>query len=581
MSTPLGPKDPLSFVSLILSPRGIGLMLVAALTVVLWGLFGNTEDTATLGNSAFRWWWTMTAFGRDADHGRLIPLICAYFGWARRKELGAALVLPDWRGVPVAALALLLYWVGVQGQQVQVALYAFWVMVWAAILAFWGKEVTRILKFPLAYLALALPLGFLYPLTFPLRMVSTGMAAGLLNGIGIAVVRNGTALHDVAGTFHLEVADPCSGLRSVFALVAVTALYAYVSLKGYKRWVLVLAAGPLAVCGNAVRITAVGIVAKTWGQEAATGFYHDFSGYVFFISATLLMLGLAWLLGKVPVSAQARPPGVPVDRKAIDSVPQQPQQQDAPVVSHISVRGALIPGLGVATLMVLAATWVVLRPPLQVSDCLPIAAELPVALGEYSGERNYYCQNENCLRSFSESAGAATNRCPICGGSLDVVALAERRGLPADTMVNKRVYRNAVGSIFSVNTVIAGGDRRSIHRPEHCLPAQGLSIENIRRATLSLPQTHQLEVTLMEARREESGTRVGFAYWFVGPQRETTSHLARHFWMAHDRLLRNTASRWAYVSVYSPESFDSPDAMETLRQFLSLLHPALQPTNLP
>jgi exosortase len=563
--------------------RTAGLSLVCALAVVLWGVYGNTEEVATYGDSALWWWWKATAFGMDHDHGRLIPFVCGYLVWLRRKELATVHAHLDWRGLPLAALAMFVYWLGVQGQQVQVALYALWILVWAVVLGGWGSEVTRVLRFPLTYLLLTFPLGFLYPLTFPLRMVSTGMASGLLNGIGIAVVRNGTALYDPSGAFHLEVADPCSGLRSVFALVAVTAIYAYFALKGHRRWLLVIAAAPLAVCANAVRITAVGIVARLFGQPAATGFYHDFSGYVFFASATLLMLAAAWLLAKLPDRGGKResPELCPAVPRAGIEVTTDPALA---IPGHERLVGAAtrtcsrewVFFLGIPAVAAVAAVWVVVRPPLKVSDELPIARHLPVRVGPYTGEENYYCQNENCLRSFPEAVGRATNLCPSCGAEMDVVSLAERRGLPVDTLVAKRKYSEAGGAAFSVNTVIVGEDRRSIHRPERCLTAQGFSVERIRREVLTLADGHALDIAVITARRAGSDAHTGFAYWFAGPDRETASNLERHFWTAHDRLLRNTASRWAYVSVFSPEAYDTPHAMDNLRQFLSLLRPVLQ-----
>lgn len=547
--------------------RRMALAAVAVLGCVVWGFNGNAEDVSMYGSSALRWWWHMTAMGREFDHGRLIPFVCGYLVWLRRKELAAAAGRPDWLGVLVAMAAMVMYWFGVQGQQVQIALYAFWIMVCAVVLGVWGREVFRIVRFPVAYLFLAFPLGFLYPLTFPLRLASTGLAEGLLNGGGIAVVRNGTALHDAAGMFHLEVADPCSGLRSVFALFALTAVYAYLTLKGYKRWLLVATTVPLAIGANAVRITTVGVVARFYGQERATGFYHDFSGYVFFVSATLMMLAVAWLFGRLP---DRKPREAPVERDSTVTRENAGNADGARIVGREQFAV-----LGIPVVMGMAAIWVVVRVPLSVSDQLPITANLPLNIGSYVGEQNYYCQNENCLKTFPESIGGTAGACPNCRAKLDIVSLAERRGLPADTRVAKRVYRNNKGSVLSVNTVIAGEDRRSIHRPEHCLPAQGYSIEKIRHVKLVLDNGHKQELALISVRNTASEMRTGFAYWFAGPGRETASHLDRHFWTAYDRLFRNTASRWAYVSIMSNKPFDTPEDLAELGQFITELRKAI------
>jgi hypothetical protein len=155
------------------------------------------------------------------------------------------------------------------------------------------------------------------------------------------------------------------------------------------------------------------------------------------------------------------------------------------------------------------------------------------------------------------------------------MSLAEKQGLPPDTRVAKRIYRNAAGSVFSVNAVIAGEDRRSIHRPEHCLPGQGLSVERIRQEHLVLKNGQGMDIAVITARRTVSDTRAGFAYWFAGPDRETTSNLKRHFWTAYDRLFRNTASRWAYVSIMGDRSFDTPEDLAEVTQFVSHLREAI------
>jgi exosortase len=91
----------------------------------------------------------------------------------------------------------------------------------------------------------------------------------------------------------LEVADPCSGIRSLVALVALTSLYGYVTMSRiWKKWVLFLSSIPLAVVGNLARITTVALVAQGFGQDLAMKVYHDYSGYIVFSLAILCMIGL-------------------------------------------------------------------------------------------------------------------------------------------------------------------------------------------------------------------------------------------------------------------------------------------------
>jgi exosortase len=283
-------------------PATYSLAMLTVCMVYLYGFNGNTEYVGTQGRSAIRWMVSRWSGGVAADlsHGWLIPLVSLYALWQRRKALWDAEFMADWRGIFLTVAALFLYWAGVQGQQTRLTLVSLVLLLWSIPFAFWGWGVARQMIFPVGYLIFCIPLSFLDSLTFPLRLFASTVSAEILNGLGIETVRTGTAIHSAAGGgFNFEVADPCSGLRSVLAMTALTAAYAHFVQRGtVRQWLLFLAAFPLAVAGNIVRIVMIGVVALLFGQERATGFYHDYSGYVFFFAATGLMLATASLLNR-------------------------------------------------------------------------------------------------------------------------------------------------------------------------------------------------------------------------------------------------------------------------------------------
>ena len=129
-------------------------------------------------------------------------------------------------------------------------------------------------------------------------MFATIVSASLLNGFGLAVQRNGSLISLMAEDgFKFEVGEACSGIRSLVAMMALTAAYAYLTQRTtWKKWVLFLASIPLAIIGNVVRITTVGLVAQAFGEKIAVGLYHDYSGYVIFSVAIVLMLGIGRFL---------------------------------------------------------------------------------------------------------------------------------------------------------------------------------------------------------------------------------------------------------------------------------------------
>lgn len=272
---------------------------VAVGLVSLFGVEGNNEEAAYQGRSAIgwmvgRWMWAKT----DMSHGWLIPLVSLAMVWTRRKDLQGAECQVSWSSLGVILIALLLYLVGIRVQQTILVLLALVALIWGIPFLFLGRKIARILLFPCAYLVFCIPMTFLDYLTFPLRLVSSSVSVGLLNGLGIPVAQSGTAIFIKVGEgLALDVAHPCSGLRYLLAMVALTTAYAYFTQHtALKRGILILAAVPLAMAGNIARITLIALVGVVFGQEFALGFYHDYSGYIVFGVATLLMLGVGRLL---------------------------------------------------------------------------------------------------------------------------------------------------------------------------------------------------------------------------------------------------------------------------------------------
>jgi exosortase len=177
-------------------------------------------------------------------------------------------------------------------QQTRISLFALILLTWGVPFFLYGWPVAKLLIFPCSYLIFCIPLNFLDAIAFPLRLLATKASVAMLNGLGIAAERSGSAIYSSAGGgFQFDVADPCSGLRSLLAMTALTAVYAYLTQKTLiKKWILFLASVPLAIAGNIARITTVGLVAEAFGQKAALGLYHDYSGYVVFSVAIILMV---------------------------------------------------------------------------------------------------------------------------------------------------------------------------------------------------------------------------------------------------------------------------------------------------
>jgi exosortase len=265
---------------------------------VLFHLLGNTVENVN-SSSAFVWmvarWSDKQSFGADYSHGFLIPFVSLSILWSRREEIKLAPKQICLWGLGVIVMALAFHWLGAKMQQTRLSLISLILLLWGIPLYFFGWKMAKLLIFPCAYLIFCVPLNFLDALSAPLQMVATSMAHGLLNGLGIECERVGTQL--MSPFFRLNVEAPCSGLRSLLAMTALSAVYAYYTQKSFvAKWVLFLASIPIAVAGNIGRIISIALVSITAGQQFGTGLHHDWSGYVLFALAISLMIGFGKVL---------------------------------------------------------------------------------------------------------------------------------------------------------------------------------------------------------------------------------------------------------------------------------------------
>ena len=164
-----------------------------------------------------------------------------------------------------------------------------------------GTAFLRELAFPLAFLVFMIPLPAIVmnAVAFPLQLFAAQTATFCMQAAGIPVLREGNVITLAATT--LEVAEACSGIRSLQALLALGAVYGYFTQKAaWKKWALVLLSVPIAIAANAFRVAGTGFLAHYWGSEMAQGFYHGFAGWIVFVVAFALLLGCGAVLAKVP-----------------------------------------------------------------------------------------------------------------------------------------------------------------------------------------------------------------------------------------------------------------------------------------
>lgn len=227
---------------------------------------------------------------------RLLPVPVAWQVWALRDHLRGEAAASSRAGLVMVTAAVGLYYVGIKAVQPRVVVAAGVLLLYGIAWTLRGREVFRLVFFPISFLFLMVPLNFLdNAIGFPLRMFVAKTATVILNFVGIEAIQHGSGI--VSAVFRFDVADPCSGIRSLMALLTVTAAYAYVTQSvQWKRWFLFLWAMPLAVLGNLARVVSIALVAQVYGQELATKVYHEWSGFILFPVALVAMVVIGLLL---------------------------------------------------------------------------------------------------------------------------------------------------------------------------------------------------------------------------------------------------------------------------------------------
>ena len=230
----------------------------------------------------------------DYSHGLLVPLLSAYLIWQRRDKLAEVPRKPSFVGLLVVLFALGLLFLGSLGAELFLTRVSIIFTICGLIIYFSGWALLRAMAFPIAFLLFAIPIPVLIynEIVFPLQFIASRFATSVLETLNLfPIMREGNVL--IMPGMRLEVVEACSGIRSLMSLLALAAGYGYMVEKSIPvRWFLVLAMIPLAIISNGTRVMITALMTNYIGLQAAEGFMHEFSGWVIFVVATVLFLGL-------------------------------------------------------------------------------------------------------------------------------------------------------------------------------------------------------------------------------------------------------------------------------------------------
>jgi exosortase len=220
----------------------------------------------------------------DYSHGLLIPFFVAFLVWDKRVIFESTPVKPSWAGIWLVPAGLLLLMVGVFGADLFTARLSFVLLICGIVWTLLGRPMLIQAKFIIFVMLLAIPFPalILNHITFPLQLFSSQVASTLLPVAGVPVLREGNVISLPA--MQLEVAEACSGIRSLMSLFTVAVIYGYFLEKSTaRRTILALSSIPIAVAANAARIFGTGLCVQYWDPVKAMGFFHEFSGWLMFL----------------------------------------------------------------------------------------------------------------------------------------------------------------------------------------------------------------------------------------------------------------------------------------------------------
>jgi exosortase D (VPLPA-CTERM-specific) len=405
-------------------------------------------------------------------------------------------------GAAALAFGLLVYLVGQLGADVFVTRVSFVLVLTGLLWFLTGARALRAMAAPLVFLLIAIPLPALVvnAVTLPLQLLASRLGEATLSAAGVAVFRDGNLIELPSTT--LEVAEACSGLRSIVSLAGIGGLLAWTERGWLRRALLVAATLPIAIVMNGLRIAATGLACESWGPRAASGPWHSFSGWVTFLVSVLALLGLQ------RVAARPRPRGMGTPRG-----------------QRMNWHRAL------AALLMIAATGALAHAARVQGPAARAQLEsLPYQVAGWKG-RDATAPDAETLRI-----------------------------LAADTYLN-RSYANGSGTPIDLYIAYYGRQQPgvSIHSPLHCLPGTGWEPLDIATLTIAQPGGAEGQLRRLIVRKNMASAVV--LYWYAIHGRMIANETLSKAWLLHDSL-RFHRSDAALVRIVVPVRGAAMDAAE-------------------
>ena len=478
----------------------------------------------------------------EYSHGPLIPVLSALMFLRDLKEYPPqpGPKKDRWQGFAFVVLAVLIASTGLLLNAASFVAYAMIIWVGGILLISFGWRTGKHFWPPVLHLVFMLPLpGMLYyEVSTFLQLVSSELGVFFLKMVGVSVFLDGNIID--LGLLKLHVAEACSGLRYLFPILSFSYVFAF--LYQGPKWhkvVLLLAAAPIAVFMNSVRIALAGIIVQWFGVEWLEGFTHFFEGWIIFMVSVILLVVLAWVLMKLNPGKMSLVDALDVDTQGIFGQFKR--------VKLVQPSAALI--TAAILMIVCASAWPLVPERTRVAPDRFSFALFPNQLGQWEqrGEKHRF--------------------------SPDV-----ERGLAADDYVAAQYSRSA--SAHSLDFFAAWYQDLSAdgvqHTPEICLPGAGWEIAEVHKVDLSNALSLETPFNVNRVIIQKEEERMLVYYWFTHMGRAMPSNTAAKFSVLTRGLVAGRTDG-AIVRVISPIREDQPvaDAELEMNALLTELLPRL------
>jgi exosortase D (VPLPA-CTERM-specific) len=480
------------------------------------------------------WSWQTAEF----SHGYLIPVIAAYLVWQRRGELSQLEFRGSWGGLAVVVAGIALAVLGRFAALYTFQHIALLIVIYGLVLSLVGWPAMRVLAAPLGVLVFMIPLPsmVMFPLSSELQLVSSTLGVWLMRLAGVSTYLEGNVID--LGTYKLEVAEACSGLRYLLPLMTLAFLMAcFFRAAAWKRVVVFLASIPITLLMNSLRIAAIGVMVDRWGPSMAEGLLHEVQGWMVFMLSTACLVLVVIMLARF--GRDRRPWRELFSADSPASLP-----------THLPRRVRSVPRAAVAAglaVMVFSAAALVMPSTYGVVPAREAFTSFPLGLGDWAGQRQV----------------------------LEKVYLDQLK-LDDYLLVD---YHSS--STPPVNLYVAWYDTQSAgeatHSPRACMPGGGWRIEDLRQIQVASVRFGGRALQVNRALIHYDEQRELVYYWFLQRGRVVTNEYLVKWYLLIDSITRHrTDGALVRVIVPIPLGGSEADADREVQSFIAVVSPHLE-----